>query len=105
MSKAFITGASGFVAPHLIDYILEKHSSYEVYALVRQRADDNQLDKISDLSKINIVVGDLTNYTSAAKIIKEVQPDKIFHLAAHSFVKSSFDDPPNERFYQAGLLL
>ena len=93
MSKAFITGASGFVAPHLIDYILEKHSSYEVYALVRQRADDNQLDKISDLSKINIVVGDLTNYTSAAKIIKEVQPDKIFHLAAHSFVKSSFDDP------------
>src|SRR3990167_4210319 len=89
MSKAFITGASGFVAPHLIDYILEKHSSYEVYALVRQRADDNQLDKISDLSKINIVVGDLTNYTSAAKIIKEVQPDKMVHFPVIHIAGSS----------------
>jgi len=103
--KILITGGSGFVAPHLANYLLDKH---EVYVLVRQRADDTQLDRLDNLDKIKVIKGDLLNYISVAQMLNKIKPDKIFHLAAQSFVKASFEDPvgtlQNNIFAQVNLL-
>ena len=89
--RVLITGGSGFVASHLANFLLEKKC--EVYVLVRQRADDNQLDRLDNLDKITVVKGDLLSYISASEVLNKIRPDKIFHLASQSFVKASFEDP------------
>lgn len=89
--KCLITGGSGFVASHLANFLLEKNC--EVYVLVRQRADDNQLDRLDNLDKITVVKGDMLSYISVSEILSTIRPDKIFHLASQSFVKASFEDP------------
>jgi GDPmannose 4,6-dehydratase len=93
---AFITGITGMVGSHLADYIL-KNSDWEIAGLIRWRS---PLDNISHLlrdinekERIRLVYGDLRDSMSIDKAIKEVVPDYVFHLAAQSFPKTSFDAP------------
>jgi len=91
--KILITGGSGFVASHLVDYLVNLKEKHHIYVLVRQRSDDTQLNRMDHLDKIQVIKGDLTDYVRVFQILSKVKPDKIFHLAAHSFVKYSFEDP------------
>lgn len=93
---AFITGITGMVGSHLVDYLLE-NTDWEIYGLCRWRS---QLDNISHLlprinveDRVHLVYGDLRDYLSIHEAVKKSRPDYVFHLAAQSYPKTSFDSP------------
>jgi len=89
MEKALITGITGFVGSHLAEYLLDKN--FEVYGTVRWRSSLDNIKIIKD--KLKLVDTDLRDAHSTEKMIKEVMPDYIFHLAAQSFVPTSWHAP------------
>ncbi len=88
--KALITGITGFVGSHLAEFLLKK-GGYEIYGLKRWRSPLNNIQEIED--KVNLVDGDLRDGKSMSRIISEISPDRIFHLAAQSYVPTSFNAP------------
>ena len=89
--RVLITGITGFVGSHLADYIIAKPEAIEVYGLARWRS---PLDNIKHLlSVVNLKYGDLADQGSLIRILQDVKPDYIFHLAAQSYVVTSFDAP------------
>lgn len=92
MSKrALVTGATGMDGSYLIDLLLEKN--YEVYGIMRRSSSFNtkRLDHCFD--KIKLFHGDVTDFSSLYDIINSVKPDEVYHLAAMSHVKVSFEVP------------
>lgn len=87
----FITGITGQDGSYLAEFLLEK--DYKVYGMTRRVSTDNleRIDHIKD--KIEIVHGDLVDQSSITSLLKEIQPDEIYNLAAQSFVKSSWSEP------------
>lgn len=85
--KALITGITGFVGSHLADYLIDKEK-VEVHGIKRPRS------RIEFLRyDVHYHEGDITDYPSMASIVKEVEPDYVFHLAAQSFVPLSWSAP------------
>ncbi|OGX23496.1 MAG: hypothetical protein A2Y03_04950 [Omnitrophica WOR_2 bacterium GWF2_38_59] len=89
--KILITGITGFAGSHLADLLLEKGDS-EVYGikqwnLTRLRNARHLLDKIPFFEC------DITDPISVRNLLKEISPDKIYHLAAESAVAPSWDHP------------
>ena len=81
MTRALITGASGFAGQHLVRY-LRAITDWELWSLGRARLPD-----------LDFVCADLLDRAAVAQAIAAARPDVIFHLAAQSFVPASFDDP------------
>ena len=79
------------VGSHLADYILAEHPGAEIHGLVRWRSPLENISHI--LSRLHTHQGDLRDLNSLIIILKEVRPDRIFHLAAQSFVPMSFTAP------------
>lgn len=96
MKKAFITGISGMVGSHLLDFLL-KNTDWEIYGLIRWRSAleniTHHIDSINKKNRIHLLYGDLRDYHSLHIAIKESNPDYVFHLAAQSYPKTSFDAP------------
>lgn len=89
--KILITGITGMVGSHLAEYILAHHPSVEVHGLIRWRS---PLDNIRDtVSQVTLHHGELRDLHSLVRLFRQVQPDRIFHLAAQSYVTVSFDAP------------
>ena len=84
--KVLITGISGFVGSHLAEYLLNK--DMKVYGTTKRRSRLDYISQIKD--KITLTECDITDSYSVYGAIKEVQPDIIFHLAAQSFVPTSW---------------
>ena len=89
MKNALITGITGFVGSHLAELLLGT-SVWEVYGTVRWRS---KRENIEHLSGIKLVECELRDLVSVEKTIFQVQPDYIFHLAAQSFVPTSWNAP------------
>ena len=89
--KVLITGISGMVGSHLAEYILADHPDVDLHGLIRWRTPLDHLVAIKD--RIVLHYGDLRDLNSLIVVIKKIQPDWIFHLAAQSFVTTSFDAP------------
>ena len=92
MSKiSLITGITGQDGSYLAEFLLEK--GYEVHGIIRRASLSNtsRIDHI--IHKLHLHDGDMTDSTSLIRIIKEVQPDEIYNLAAQSHVQVSFDVP------------
>ena len=93
---ALITGITGMVGSHLADYII-KNADWDIYGLIRWRSPlDNishLLDDINNGKRIKLVYGDLRDTISIDNAVKEANPDFVFHLAAQSFPKTSFEAP------------
>jgi len=94
--KAFITGITGMVGSHMLDFLIE-HTEWEVHGLIRWRS---PLDNIKPhLHRANIGdrfflhYGDLNDPLSIDKAVDNIKPDYVFHLAAQSFPRVSFDAP------------
>lgn len=86
-----ITGITGMVGSHLAEYILKEHPDATVHGLVRWRS---PLDNIQGILKqLTLHHGDLRDLNSLVLIMREVRPDRIFHLAAQSYVQDSFKAP------------
>lgn len=89
--KALITGITGQDGSYLAEFLLEK--GYEVHGIVR-RASISNTARIDHLLRDNLITihdGDLSDSSSIVKIVKEVEPDEIYNLAAQSHVGVSFD--------------
>ena len=94
--RALITGITGMVGSHLADYLLE-NTDWDIYGMCRWRS---PLDNIQHLityinsnERVFLVYGDLNDYASIQSVIEGVMPDYIFHLAAQSYPKTSFEAP------------
>lgn len=96
MTKCLITGITGMVGSHLLDYLLE-NTDWEVYGLCRWRSPLNNINhhiaRINRKDRVHIVYGDLRDSLSLDQIVRDVKPDYVFHLAAQSYPKVSFDAP------------
>ncbi len=88
--NVLITGITGFVGSHLAEYLLTM-PEVEVYGMLRWRSKTENIEQIKN--KIEIVECDLRDATSVEKAIETCKPDKIFHLAAQSFVPTSWHAP------------
>jgi len=91
--KALITGYNGFAGFHLIELLL--NNNYEIIGLdISKDSGDKFAELKGDLrNKITPVTGDLRDSAVIDEIIKQYSPDLIFHLAAQSSVKLSFENP------------
>lgn len=89
MSKALITGITGFAGSHLAEYLLKE--GVEVYGIARWRS---KLDNIEHIkNNIQLINADMRDGHSLERAIVDSQPDYIFHLAAQSFVPMSWWAP------------
>lgn len=95
---ALITGITGQDGSYLAQLLLEK--GYQVHGIRRFSSvdDRNQLDKLQRVlgehaGKIHFHYSDLTDSLALMNIIREISPNEIYHLAAQSHVRYSFDSP------------
>ncbi|MGL1935233.1 MAG: GDP-mannose 4,6-dehydratase [Fibrobacterales bacterium] len=99
--KALITGITGQDGSYLAEFLLDK--GYEVHGIIRRSSSFNTEriehlyidDLIKDIhnKKIKLHYGDMTDSSNLIRIIKDVNPDEIYNLAAQSHVKVSFEVP------------
>ncbi len=87
--KALITGIAGFVGSHLAELLLSK--GFEVYGLSRPRSKMDHIESIKN--KLHLEDADLLDSHSLYTTINAIKPDYIFHLAAQSFVPTSWGSP------------
>lgn len=90
--KALITGITGQDGSYLAEFLLSK--GYEVHGIKRRSASPNE-GRLDSIANKNLVLhyGDMTDAVSLIKIVRDVQPDEVYNLAAMSHVKTSFDVP------------
>jgi GDP-4-dehydro-6-deoxy-D-mannose reductase len=87
--KAFITGIAGFVGSYLAELLLSR--GYEVYGLTRSRSKTEYIESI--INKLHLADADVLDTHSLYATISHIKPDYIFHLAAQSFVPTSWVSP------------
>jgi len=91
--KILITGITGFVGSHLAEYCLTQ-SKAKVYGTVLSHHLGDELKRIEHIKdRIELFECDLTNRVAVVRVLNKVKPDKIFHLAAQSFVPTSWKSP------------
>lgn len=93
MKKAFITGVTGQDGSYLAELLLSK--GYEVHGLKRRSSSFNtgRIEHLLDNPMFKLHDGDLADSTNLTRLVKEIQPDEIYNLAAQSHVKVSWDCP------------
>ena len=98
MKTALITGVTGQDGSYLVEFLLEK--GYEVHGIKRRASSFNteRIDHIYEDASVHdnrfhLHYGDLADSSNLTRIIKEVQPDEIYNLAAQSHVAVSFEAP------------
>src|SRR3990172_12300602 len=91
MTRVLITGIMGFIGSHLAQKLVDDRM--EVYGLERRVANRNMAVIGILLQDITLVSGDVSDYVSTRNAVKTVNPDVIFHLAALSPVRDSFERP------------
>ncbi len=90
---ALITGITGQDGAYLAKLLLKKN--YNVYGTVRRGASEKftRLEFLKIADKIKFIDFDLLELSNIQKIIREIQPNEIYNLAAQSFVPTSFSLP------------
>lgn len=125
MKKAFITGIGGQDGSYLAEYLLEL--DYEVHGIVRRNStpehQQSRLDGVRENKNLYVYYGDLLDQSGLERLLRDIQPDEVYNIAAQSHVRISFEIPqftvqsnalgvmnileavrnncPNARFYQA----
>jgi GDPmannose 4,6-dehydratase len=98
MMKALITGITGQDGSYLAELLLAK--GYQVHGIIRRASTFNtgRIDHLYQDPHINgvnlfLYYGDIADSTNLIKLLYRIQPDEIYHLAAQSHVRVSFDIP------------
>ena len=98
MKKALITGITGQDGSYLAELLLAK--GYEVHGIIRRASTFNtgRIDHLYSDPHINGVrlflhYGDIADSTNLIKLLYQIQPEEVYHLAAQSHVRVSFDIP------------
>ena len=94
--RVFITGITGMVGSHLADYLL-KNTDWDIVGLCRWRSPMDNLGhlaaRINAKDRLSLLYGDLRDTLSIRDAVVAARPDYVFHLAAQSFPRTSFDSP------------
>jgi GDPmannose 4,6-dehydratase len=94
MKKALITGITGQDGSYLAELLLDK--GYEVHGIVRRAAIEDPEHRMSRikhlLPRLKLHAGSIESFASIFQVVRQVQPDECYHLAAQSFVAYSFED-------------
>ena len=94
--NALITGITGMVGSHLVDYLIE-NTDWDIYGFIRwnDRLDnlEHHFDRINKKDRIFLINGDLNDLPSVVKAVEQSEADYVFHLAAQSYPKTSFSAP------------
>ena len=88
--KVLVTGVTGFAGSHLVDYLLTI-PHVKVAGILRWRSRTENIEHFRD--RIELVECDLRDASSVRDVVEQVRPDRIFHLAAQSFVPTSWTAP------------
>ncbi len=96
--KALVTGITGQDGSYLAELLLSK--GYEVHGLVRRSSSPNT-SRIDHLcrdpqlfgQRIFLHSGELSDSSRLIALVESIQPDEVYHLAAQSHVRVSFDEP------------
>ncbi|GAB63393.1 MAG: GDP-mannose 4,6-dehydratase [Candidatus Jettenia sp.] len=98
MKRALITGITGQDGSYLAEFLLS--NGYEVHGLIRRsstfntdRIDHLYLDPHDPQARLFLHYGDLSDSGQVTNLVYNIQPDEIYHLAAQSHVRVSFDMP------------
>ena len=98
MRKALITGITGQDGSYLAEFLLEK--GYEVHGIKRRSSSFNteRIDHIfqdphDQNPRLFLHYGDLSDSSNLARIMRDVEPDEVYNLAAQSHVAVSFESP------------
>ena len=95
--KAFITGITGQDGFYLSKLLLEK--GYQVHGTIRRSSSinttriDSLISKYEKSGQLNLYYSDLLDPSSISNLLKNIEPDEVYNLAAQSHVKVSFDNP------------
>jgi len=96
--RALITGITGQDGSYLAELLLDK--GYEVHGLIRRastfntaRIDHLYRDPHDPEARLFLHYGDLTDGSRLVTLLQQIEPDEIYHLAAQSHVRVSFDEP------------
>lgn len=94
--RILVTGGTGFVGSHILDHLIalqtKSDTTLEVYATRRYHL--SRRDKVLHLQKnVKWVDCDITDPIAVNRIISQIKPDRLFHMAAESFVSPSWDHP------------
>lgn len=95
VKRALLTGITGQDGAYLSQFLLSK--GYEVVGVVRRSSHagvfDHRLKWLGIESDVALLDGNLLDLSSLYRIIKDVQPDEVYNLAAQSFVTASWQQP------------
>ena len=110
--RVLLTGATGFAGSHLAEFIVARQTDVSLYGTYRWRSRLDNLDDLAAVGALEILDGvprkdearapsgrltlvecDLTDPYAIARVVDAVAPDRVFHLAAQSFVPVSFAEP------------
>ena len=94
--KALITGITGMVGSHLLDFLLV-NTNWDIHGICRWRSPLDNIshhsDRINRRERISLHLADITDYMSLEKVFVEHEFDFVFHLAAQSYPHTSFTSP------------
>lgn len=93
MKKALITGITGQDGSYLAEFLLNKN--YDVHGIIRRCSTDfrERIVHLEGQKNFHLHYADMTDSISLINVIKQIQPDEIYNLAAQSHVQVSFDSP------------
>ena len=93
--RALITGVTGFAGSHLAEYLAAEHPDVEVFGTYRWRSRMENLEPLLAQSPdaITLVECELRDANATRLAVAKARPDVVFHLAAQSFVPSSWSSP------------
>ena len=90
MRRVLVTGVTGFAGSHLVDYMLTRDDC-QIFGIQRWRSRTENIEHFAD--RITLLECDLRDATSTRDTIDQVRPEWIFHLAAQSYVPTSWSAP------------
>ncbi|GAB4145778.1 MAG: GDP-mannose 4,6-dehydratase [Planctomycetota bacterium] len=94
--RCLITGFTGMVGSHLADHLLA-NTDWRIFGFLRWNEDltnvEHLLPRVNDGDRVELIYGDLNDLPSVERAVREARPDYVFHLAAQSFPRTSFDAP------------
>lgn len=91
MQRVLITGITGFAGSHLAEHFLADRPGVEVFGTYRWRSRRENIEEIE--GEVRLLECDLSDMTAVRNALEVSRPDAIYHLAAQSFVPSSWVSP------------
>ena len=91
--RILITGVTGFVGSHMVDYLLKNVSDVKIFATRRWRSKEDNIRHLFGNKQVDFSEVDLLDRGSLQRYIRISKPDIVYHFAAQSFPESSFLTP------------